>query len=85
MKGLNVVTCPWRNPGNAVLQVQDMYRFREHSTPEMRDRFLGMVQTIWSGAGSFMNEFYNTEKKPSGDSQSECFKAMFSEINKAGL
>jgi hypothetical protein len=85
MKGLSVVTCPWRNPGNAVLQVQDMFKFRDHSTPEMRDRFLGMVQTIWSGAGSFLNEYYNTEKKPSGNSQTECFKALFNEINKAAL
>lgn len=83
VKGLGVVTCPWRNPGNAVLQVQDMVKFREHSTPEMRERFLGMVQTIWSGAGSFMNEFYSTEKKTSGNSQAECFKALFDEIEKA--
>lgn len=82
MKGLSVVTCPWRNAGNAVLQVQDMIKFRAHSTPEMRDRFMGMVQTIWSGAGSFMNEFYSTEKKPVGNSQAECFRAMFNEINK---
>jgi hypothetical protein len=85
MKGLNVLTCPWRNPGNAVLQVQDMFKFREHSTPEMRDRFLGMVQTIWSGADNFMKEFYNSEKKSSGNSQAECFKAMFDEINKAAF
>ncbi len=82
MKGLSVVTCPWRNAGNAVLQVQDMIKFRAHSTPEMRDRFMGMVQTIWSGAGSFMNEFYSIEKKPAGNSQAECFRAMFNEINK---
>jgi hypothetical protein len=81
MKGLSVVTCPWRNAGNAVLQVQDMKRFRDHSTPEMSDRFMGMVQTIWSGAGSFMNEYYNTEKKVTANSQAECFRAMFTEIN----
>ncbi len=32
MKGLSVVTCPWRNPENAVLQAQDMVRFRNYST-----------------------------------------------------
>jgi hypothetical protein len=83
MKGLNVVTCPWRNPANAILQVQDMIRFRNHSTPEMKDRFMGMVQTIWSGTGQFLNEFYNKEKKTSGNSQAECFKALFGEILKS--
>jgi hypothetical protein len=82
MKGLSVVTCPWRNPGNAILQVQDMVRFRNHSTPEMKDRYMGMVQTVWSGAGQFLNEFYKKENKSSGNSQAECFKALFSEIQK---
>jgi hypothetical protein len=82
MKGLSVVTCPWRNPGNAVLQVQDMVRFRNHSTPEMKDRFMGMVQTVWSGAGQFLNEFYKKENTSSGNSPSVCFKALFGEILK---
>jgi hypothetical protein len=82
MKGLNVVTCPWRNPGNAVLQVQDMIKFRNHSTPEMREHFMGMVQTIWSGAGQFLDEFY--ERKPGNgeNTQVNCFKALFGEIRK---
>jgi hypothetical protein len=82
MKGLNVVTCPWRNLGNAVLQVQDMLRFRKSSTPEMKDRFQGIVQTVWSGAGQFLNEFYNKGTTPSKNSVSECFKALFGEIQK---
>jgi hypothetical protein len=83
MKGLSVVTCPWRNPENAVLQAQDMIKFRDHSSSEMKDHFLGMVQTIWSGAGQFLNEFYQKENKSSGNSQAECFKALFGEILKS--
>jgi hypothetical protein len=82
MKGLNVLTCPWRNPGNAVLQVRDIRKFRDHSTPEMKDRFMGMVQTIWSGAGQFLDEFYKKDNKSSGNSQAECFKSLFGEILK---
>jgi hypothetical protein len=83
-KGFNVVTCPWRNPENAVKQTQDMFRYRASVTPVMKDRFQGMVQTIWSGAEQFMDEFYGrkTESAPNGLSQANCFKAMFSEINK---
>jgi hypothetical protein len=80
MKGLSVVTCPWRMPGNAVLQVQDMVKFREHSTPEMKDRFLGMVQTIWSGASQFLDNFYGRRKQENTNTDSNCFRVMNDEI-----
>ena len=81
MKGFDVVTCPWRNADIAVKQANDMYRFRANSTPEMKTRFNGMLQTVWSGAGSFMDEFYS-EKLPekANESSSLCFKALFNEM-----
>jgi len=85
MKGLSVITCPWRNPANAVVQAQDMLKFRRSATPEMKDRYLGMMQTIWSGAGQFLDNFYGRKpERPdnSGNSQVDCFKALFSEIQK---
>ena len=85
MKGLSVITCPWRNAANAVNQVQDMVKFRKSSTPEMADRYLGMCQTIWSGAGQFLDNYYG--RKPENqdnpeNSQVSCFKALFTEIQK---
>jgi hypothetical protein len=82
MKGLNVVTCPWRNPSNAVLQAQDMAKFRSNSTPEMRDRFMGMVQTVWSGAGQFMNSFYSKTPESAVNTPVKCFKTLYTEIQK---
>lgn len=81
-KGFNVVTCPWRNPEIAVKQTQDMFRYRTSVTPAMKDRFQGMVQTIWSGADQFMDEFYGhkTNSKDTVNTQTKCFKAMFDEI-----
>jgi len=81
-KGFKVVTCPWRNPENAVKQTQDMFRYRASVTPEMKDRFQGMMQTVWSGAEQFMDEFYGrkTEEKQGVNTSSNCFKAMFAEI-----
>jgi hypothetical protein len=81
-KGFNVVTCPWRNPENAVKQTQDMFRFRASVTPEMKDRFQGMMQTVWSGAEQFLDEFYGrkTDEKQGVNTSSNCFKAMFAEI-----
>ena len=78
MKGFQVVTCPWRMPEVAVQQTDDMVRFRQQSTPEMQDRFAGMMQTIWSPAGEFLKEFNMPatagEEK---NSQAACFRALF--------
>jgi len=82
VKGLTVVTCPWRNPSNAVLQVQDMIKFRNHSTTAMRERFAGMVQTIWSGAGQFMDSFYGVKKENDPNNAADCFKTLFAEIER---
>jgi len=82
MKGLSVVTCPWRMPGNAVLQLNDMVRFRDHSTPEMKERFLGMVQTVWSGAGQFLDSYYGRKKDEGTNTDVNCFIALYGEIQK---
>lgn len=83
-KGFNVVTCPWRIPELAVRQAQDMVRFRASVTPEMKDRFQGMVQTVWSGAGQFLDEFYGRKQEinPGNYSQADTFRLLFQEINK---
>ena len=83
-KGFNVLTCPWRNPKNAVLQTQDMVRFRKSVTPVMKDRFQGMLQTVWSGAGQFLDEFYGVKVNAEAgeNTQAACFRAMFDEIKR---
>ena len=79
MKGFKVITCPWRTPEIAVQQFKDMQEFRSHSTPEMKDRFLGMMQTVWSGVSPFLDGFY--QDKPAADNTNKTpwanFKAIF--------
>jgi hypothetical protein len=82
MKGLSVVTCPWNNADVAVQQAQDMVRFRKSATPEMKDRYMGMLQTIWSGAGQFLDNFYGLKPERPGSSQVNCFKSLFTEIGR---
>ena len=74
----------WRMPLNAVRQTEDMYRFRASVTPEMKERFQGMMQTVWSGAGQFLDEFYGRKTNPKADqnTQANCFKTMFDTIQK---
>src|SRR4030042_750515 len=82
LKGLSVVTCPWRMPENAVKQAQDMVKFREYSTPVMKERFMGMVQTVWSGTGQFLDAFYGRRTDEGENTPVKCFRALFDEINK---
>jgi len=56
-EGFRVVTCPWKLGDVAVTQIEDMIRFRRSSTPEMRSRFVGVMQTIWSPAGDFLDQY----------------------------
>lgn len=83
MKGFRVVSCPWRNPEVAVKQVADMIRFRDQSTDEMRDRYYGVMQTVWSGAGSFMDEYYEQrlDEERADSTQWNTFRKMYNEIN----
>ena len=62
MKGLEVASCPYRVPQVGVQQVKDMMRFRNYSSNEMKDRFQGVIQTVWSDAESFIDGFYG--RKP---------------------
>ncbi|WP_338869288.1 family 20 glycosylhydrolase [Spirosoma sp. SC4-14] len=86
MKGFQVVTCPWRKPGFAVLQTQDMVKFRKSATPQMKERFQGMMQTVWSGAGPFLDEFYGVKvnSEAGENTPSNCFKTLYGEIKRVG-
>jgi len=84
-KGFTVVTCPWKLGNVAATQIEDMMRFRRSSTPEMRDRFAGVMQTIWSDTGEFLDQYYgrvpSVENELGGD-PIECTKTVFAEFRK---
>lgn len=61
MKGFDVATCPWRKPEIALEQLDDMIRFRKNSTSQMKERFQGIIATVWSGADSFLKNYYDPE------------------------
>ncbi len=81
MKGLNVITCPWRIPEVAVIQAHDMVHFRETAPHEMKDRYQGLMQTVWSPTGSFLKDFYSNSNNGK-NTEANCFRALFTEINK---
>lgn len=82
MKGFKVVTCPWRNPGVAVVQAEDMAQFRKDATAAMKENFQGMVQTEWSSPASFMDGFYNKKKDAKGGENTpwNSFNALYQKM-----
>lgn len=79
MKGFDVVTCPWRRPAVGLVQMADMMNFRQTATPAMKDRYQGIVQTVWSDAGRFMEGFYANAKDDKGgeDTPWKSFTTLF--------
>jgi hypothetical protein len=86
-KGFTVVSCPWKLGDVAVTQIENMIEFRQNSTPEMRDRFAGVMQTIWSPAGDFIGQYSGrvpqVENELGGD-PIECTKTVFAEFERLG-
>ena len=63
MKGFRVITCPWRTPATAVIQAEDMARWRKYATMEMKPYYYGMMQTTWTSPENFMDGFYGVKKE----------------------
>jgi hypothetical protein len=88
MKGFSVITCSWNKPHVAVQQVKDMAEFRRTATPAMKERYLGVMETVWSGVTPFLNGYYGKpQSRPNSAAQStpqaqqntpwNTFRAMF--------
>ena len=81
IKGFKVVTCPWHSADVAITQVHNTLSYRRNATPEMRERFAGVMQTIWSDAGDYLDQYYG-RKEPDierGDPLA-CSKAFLAEM-----
>ena len=83
-KGLRVVSCPFRYPEVATEQLAQMLQYRRNTTPETRDLFAGVLQTVWSDAKTFMDQYYGRidSEHPRGGDPVATFKALFEEIGK---
>ena len=80
MKGFDVVTCPWKSASIAVQQTDDMLHWRTTTTPEMQRHFCGMMQTVWDGAETFLNQAYAGQGNPTNSWN--CFQAVCNEVTK---
>ncbi|WP_375586018.1 family 20 glycosylhydrolase [Cyclobacterium xiamenense] len=73
LKGFDVISCSWRKPEVAEMQVEDMLRYRTYQTPELKNRFQGVMLTVWSGAAAFMEGYtrYMASDTPAEEVQEE--------------
>lgn len=78
MKGFHVVSCPWKTAEVAVGQARDMAQWRKNSPPDLRNRFDGVMQTVWSGVGVFLDK--DCHSKPDATNSWNCFTAMSEQI-----
>lgn len=86
MKGLNVITCPWRKPDVALIQIDDMIRFRKYATPQQKGFYQGMMHTVWSDPATFFNGFYGrTVDEAAGENTPwNTFRKMYARIMEIG-
>ena len=85
LKGFKVITCPYSNAEVAKTQLHMMLGFRENATPETKENYCGMMQTIWTGADNFLDYYYGRKEFDQERTRSnyvECFNTLYEEIGK---
>jgi len=63
LKGFRVIACPWNKEDVTRSQLEMIQSFRQNSNDILKDRFLGVMQTIWSPADRFLDQYYGDETK----------------------
>jgi N-acetyl-beta-hexosaminidase len=76
MKGFDVATSPWRKADLAKKQLKLMQDLRANATKEMKEHYRGIVHTVWSSAGSFLDRFYGPFNPEKVD-DAVCFKLLY--------
>jgi hypothetical protein len=82
LNGYRVTSSPWRKTSVALGQLEQMRDARAHSTPAVRDRMLGMLQTTWVGFGPFVRAYFDEDKTPRAQVAEavQCFRELFREL-----
>jgi N-acetyl-beta-hexosaminidase len=58
LKGFRVIACPWNRPEVMKNQIEQIQNFRQNSNDMLKNRFLGVMQTVWTGSGNFLDSWY---------------------------
>ncbi len=81
LNGYRVVSSPWRKPGVALRQLDQMRMAKAAASKDTGERYLGMLQTTWTGFGSFVRAYFGEgEVRPNVAEAVLCFKELFREL-----
>ncbi len=76
LKGFRVITCPWRNPEVTREQLKMMESFRANSVDQVKERYYGFMQTVWSPASSFLDQYYDEDPEKGKEGQVGSFNEI---------
>ena len=84
LNGFQVITCPWRKPEVTKEQLEMMVSLRKNAPEKIKDRYQGMLQTVWTSAENTIDQFYGRKKieNPDKGNWVTTFKELFNEIDK---
>jgi len=82
LKGLRVIACPYNKADVTKAELELIQSFRENSNEVLKDRFLGVMQTVWSDAGNFLDLYYGEGTNERGMGTINSFKDMIQFLNK---
>ncbi len=78
IKGLNVISCPWKDAAVGAAQAEDLITWRRRGPPEIKSHLRGVMQTVWSGASEFLDRDYHSD--PAKTNAWNCFTATLAQI-----
>ena len=81
LKGFRVITCPYRRPEVTRAQLEMTDLFRANSVDRVKDRYYGFMQTVWSPASRFLDQYYGEERDSTRAGQVESLKAIIHHYN----
>jgi hypothetical protein len=81
LKGLRVIACPYDKADVTRAQLELIQSFRENSNKVLQGRFLGVMQTVWTGAGNYLDSYYGEEINERVMDSVNSFKEMIQYLN----
>jgi len=84
LKGFRVVACPWNRPEVMKSQLELIKAFRQNSNDELKSRFLGVMQTVWTGSSNFLDSWYGEKQNDRTLGNVNSFKELIKYINATG-
>ncbi|MBN1597815.1 MAG: family 20 glycosylhydrolase [Bacteroidales bacterium] len=78
IKGFKVITCPWNKADVTRAQLEMTEFFLLNSNPVLSEKYLGVMQTIWSSVTDFLDLYYSAEGDNELSGPVNSFKEMIS-------